>query len=102
MKSSKYQTESSVDEEVGNGKAMMSKSEVQLIASDPSHSDYDAVSAALMHMAVCHTVIIDPKKGTYNASSPDELALVEGAKFLGFEFLSLNQDNIISIRVPHS
>jgi len=32
-----------------------------------------------MHLAINHTVIIDPKSGKFNASSPDELALVEGA-----------------------
>ena len=31
-------------------------------------------------LAVCHEIIIDEKKGTYNAASPDELALVNAAK----------------------
>ena len=34
----------------------------------------------LIHLAVCHEIIIDEKKGTYNAASPDELALVNAAK----------------------
>jgi len=34
----------------------------------------------LLFLAFCHTIIIDEKKGTYNASSPDELALVNAAK----------------------
>lgn len=50
-----------------------------------------------MHLALCHTVIIDPRKGTYNASSPDELALVEGAKELGFEFVSLDTESVLTI-----
>ena len=37
-------------------------------------------------LAVCHAIVIDPKTGKYNASSPDELALVEGAKRMGFTF----------------
>jgi phospholipid-transporting ATPase len=43
-------------------------------------------------LAVCHTVIPermddnDPKKITYQASSPDEAALVDGARSLGFFF----------------
>ena len=42
-------------------------------------------------LAVCHTVIpehddTDPGKITYQASSPDEAALVDGAKSLGFLF----------------
>jgi hypothetical protein len=33
-----------------------------------------------LFLAFCHTIIIDEKKGTFNASSPDELALVNAAK----------------------
>jgi phospholipid-transporting ATPase len=40
----------------------------------------------MMFLSVCHTIIIDAKKGTYNAASPDELALVNAAKQFGFEF----------------
>jgi phospholipid-transporting ATPase len=40
----------------------------------------------MMFLSVCHTIIIDGKKGTYNAASPDELALVNFAKQYGFEF----------------
>jgi len=36
----------------------------------------DEHKAVLLHLALCHTVIIDPKSGKYNSSSPDELALV--------------------------
>ena len=42
-------------------------------------------------MSVCHTVITEKSKlksGTlvYNASSPDELALINAAKFFGYNF----------------
>lgn len=39
-------------------------------------------------MALCHTIIIDKSNGkdNYNSSSPDELALVYGASFLGYRF----------------
>lgn len=39
-------------------------------------------------LAVCHTVIPDIKGGkmVYQASSPDEAALVAGAEMLGFQF----------------
>ena len=42
--------------------------------------------AVLLLLSACHTVIVNPKNGSYNASSPDELSLVNGAKQLGFEF----------------
>jgi phospholipid-transporting ATPase len=48
-------------------------------------------------LSACHTVIVNPKSGTYNASSPDELALVNGAKQLGFEFKHKDEDNAILI-----
>jgi len=33
----------------------------------------------LLHLSVCHTIIIDKNRG-FNAASPDELALVNAAK----------------------
>lgn len=48
-------------------------------------------------MALCHTVIIDPKSGRFNASSPDELALVDGAARHGYRFASRDADNIIRV-----
>ena len=48
-------------------------------------------------MAVCHTIIIDVKTGKYNASSPDELALVEAAKSFGFEFKGIDSKNVMTI-----
>ena len=46
-------------------------------------------------LAVCHTVVVDkdPKTGevVYQASSPDELALIEGAKQVGFVLLERTQ-----------
>jgi phospholipid-transporting ATPase len=47
---------------------------------------------------VCHTIIVENKDDvpTYNASSPDELALVNAAKYLGYSFLGRDEeDNIV-------
>lgn len=52
----------------------------------------------LLHLAVCHTVVVDKNKGIYNAASPDELALVEGAKSQGFEFIGRETDNVIVVK----
>jgi len=49
-------------------------------------------------LSVCHTVVVEDKKGrlSYNASSPDELALVNGAKYLGYDFKRRDdEDNVI-------
>ena len=49
----------------------------------------------LFNLALCHTIIIENKKGkiSYNASSPDELALVNAAKFFGVKFVDRDEDN---------
>lgn len=44
-------------------------------------------------LAVCHTVVIDKDhkgKKTFQASSPDELALIEGAASAGYTFEARN------------
>jgi magnesium-transporting ATPase (P-type) len=46
------------------------------------------LNKVLRHLCLCHSVIIDPKNGHYNSSSPDELAIIEGAKLLNSLFLS--------------
>ena len=51
----------------------------------------------MLHLAVCHTVVVDKNKGVYNAASPDELSLVEGAKELGFQFYGRETDNVVVV-----
>jgi len=50
-------------------------------------------------LGICHTIITEEKKTktgekyiAYNASSPDELALVNGARHLGFAFRERDED----------
>ena len=54
----------------------------------------------LFYLALCHTIIIDQKDGEiiYNASSPDELALVNFAKFCGVEFIGTDENNIMGVK----
>lgn len=40
----------------------------------------EALIRTIFFLACCHTIVIDARKGTYNAASPDELALVNAAK----------------------
>ena len=53
----------------------------------------------LLNLALNHSVISSQKDGQlfYNASSPDELALVNGARFLGAVFEKRDEDNNICI-----
>jgi magnesium-transporting ATPase (P-type) len=56
----------------------------------------------MRNLAVCHTIIVQKdKKGNmaYNASSPDELALVNGAKYFGYSFLKRDEDNHIHVQL---
>ena len=64
---------------------------------DPDHELY---MRYLFHLSVCHTVVIEENQGvkTYNASSPDELALVNAAKFFGFEFSKWDEDNYVHVK----
>ena len=56
----------------------------------------EALIRVVLFLACCHTIIIDARKGTYNAASPDELALVNAAKQFGYEFSDKDKnDNII-------
>lgn len=56
----------------------------------------------MMFLACCHTIVIDERKGTYNAASPDELALVNAAKQFGFEFKGLDADDNMLIKDHHN
>lgn len=55
-----------------------------------SENDEEIVKAFFVSMAVCHTVIPEVQDDgsiQYNASSPDEKALVEGASDFGYTFM---------------
>jgi phospholipid-transporting ATPase len=52
-------------------------------------------------LAICHTVIVEQndKVITYNASSPDELALVSAARFFGYMFKGRDEDNNVMVEI---
>lgn len=64
---------------------------------DETAENHDALIRVQLFLAICHTIIIDQKKGTYNASSPDELALTNAAKEFGYEFADRDEDQNIVI-----
>jgi magnesium-transporting ATPase (P-type) len=55
----------------------------------------EALIKALLCLACCHTIIIDPNSKKLNASSPDELALVNAAKQFGYEFTDVIDETYI-------
>lgn len=62
---------------------------------DSTHQNYEYLQSFMEILAVCHTIIVDQKKGktVYNSSSPDELALVNASKFFGFNFKGRDEEN---------
>jgi phospholipid-translocating P-type ATPase (flippase) len=79
--------------EVGIGKASGQDSRISDILANRHLGDADktAIAKFLIHMSLCHTVFPTESREksripAYQASSPDELALVEGAAMLGFVF----------------
>lgn len=64
---------------------------------DGSHENYSKLNRFMENLSVCHTVICEKSKTseqiTYNASSPDELALVNAAKYFGYNFKGRDEDN---------
>jgi phospholipid-transporting ATPase len=74
-----------------DGKDARTFDELRSMASDPFADRTGAgavVNEFLTLLAVCHTVIPEVRDGKlhYQASSPDEAALVAGAEVLGYQF----------------
>lgn len=62
---------------------------------DKNSDNYEYIEKVLLNLALCHTIIIEKKNGqtNYNASSPDELALVNAARFFGVKFEDRDEEN---------
>jgi len=66
-------------------------------------SDHQAIKLTLLHLSLCHTTICEISSSgefTYNASSPDELALVNYARYCGYEFQGKDEMNILRVKNP--
>ena len=81
-----------------HGLIFKQKKDLKAAVGDYYHADFKGIQEVMLHLAICHTVVIDKNKGVYNAASPDELALVDGAKAEGYEFVGREADNVIVIR----
>ena len=69
------------------------------ILRDENHPNHRNLRNCLFFLSICHTAIAETKNDdiVYNASSPDELALINFAKFCGMKFLGTNENNEILI-----
>mmetsp|Transcript_8430 Transcript_8430/g.7962 ORF Transcript_8430/g.7962 Transcript_8430/m.7962 type:complete len:257 (+) Transcript_8430:1-771(+) len=74
---------------------------------NPSNENYHRIHRFLLHLALCHTVIIEETEVdnktqiSYNANSPDELALVNGARFFGYFFCKRDNQNNMIVRMEN-
>ena len=73
---------------------------------DHSSDNYALIHRYLEILSVCHTVIAEKSKKShnqdqvaYNASSPDELALVNAAKYFGYYFKGRDDENNLIIEL---
>ena len=85
----------------GIGKGIDQDNRPTDILEQSSMSDPDriALTRFFIHMSLCHTVFPTSSGGkgrlpTYQASSPDELALVQGAATLGFVFFDKSMNTL--------
>lgn len=67
---------------------------------DETHDNHENIKRYVECLGLCHTVIIENKKTAdgedyvnYNASSPDELALVNAARYWGFMFKERDENS---------
>ena len=91
----------------GTGNKPVEAQECNVSFSDPAlmqdlRAKNQELIRVLLFMGTCHTIIIDEKKGTYNAASPDELALVNAAKQFGFVFEGIDGDECIIVNDKNS
>jgi phospholipid-transporting ATPase len=82
---------------------------LQAHLTDPQSENFENVNRFMEILSVCHTVIAEKSKHstssdklTYNASSPDELALVNAAKFFGYSFKGRDEDNNMIVELKNS
>lgn len=76
--------------------------------SNTENTNHSAVWRLREALGLCHTCIVEKKTEeatgseyiVYNASSPDELALVNGARHLGFEFIERDEESNMIISLP--
>lgn len=61
------------------------------------HPNRKNLERYLTLLSLCHVII--PEKNEYNASSPDELALANFAKFCGYEFVETSEDGHMVVQI---
>ena len=68
---------------------------------DPNCPNYSYLKEFAMILCLCHTVFTEVNLDgdlEFNASSPDELALINFAKYIGYEFIGIDESNYIELK----
>ena len=86
------------DSQIYYGRAHLHK----VLKEGKSNPEHDGVEKVFLHLALCHNIVIDKRTGKMNAASPDELALVEGAKDHGYAFEGKDGNGVITINFKGS
>jgi len=68
---------------------------------DPGHQHFHHAHEILFLLSTCHSINIDETKGSreYSASSPDELALVNFAKYCEYEYIGKTEKDELLLKV---
>lgn len=91
-------TQDAIDGPPGEGLNYFRKDQLDNICESAGHPANSCVEEVMLHLALCHSVIIDKRTDKMNSASPDELALVEGAASQGFSFEGKDADGMVTIK----
>ena len=72
-----------------------------VLSGNPKSQEYEYLMKFFKHLALCHTAVIDEKTGNFSASSPDELAILNGLKDMNVLFESIDENQIITLKLPN-
>ena len=86
-----------MDQRLSQASSRKSMMQMRQVIDDINHADHASVEAVLLHLALCHSIILDKRTGKMNSASPDELALVEGSKELNYSFEGRDPSGLITI-----
>ena len=74
---------------------------------EKDHPAYDDIQRFLYHLALCHNVQTlknqqnEKEPVIFSGTSPDELALINAAKYYGIRFVERNQYNELILENDH-
>ncbi|XP_041055544.1 phospholipid-transporting ATPase IH isoform X1 [Carcharodon carcharias] len=103
-----------VQSSISNGQSFYSHAAIDFIDAPVGIADQERKELFFRALCLCHTVQVkredqtdyqkqhqDGRSSVYISSSPDEIALVEGVKRLGFTFLQI-KDNFMELENPEA